>query len=163
MGRLAGGVAVIGTAHDGTCYGMTVNSFVSVSLDPLLVLFCCERDASLHGPVLASGVWGVSILSAEQQDLARWFATRGIPGEDQFRGRPHRCGQLTGVPLLEGSLAWFECRTWATYDGGDHTIVVGEVLDLALGNDGAALLYHRSAYAAAPPPVVATRADDQGQ
>lgn len=148
MARYATGVAVVATEHDGVRYGMTVNSLTSVSLDPVLLLFCCERDASLHEPVLAAGTWAVSVLSAAQQDVATWFATRGRPGVDQFDGRSARPGGATGAPVLDGALAWFECRTWATYDGGDHTIVVGELLDLGCGSDAAALLYYRSAYAA---------------
>ena len=136
VGRFGTGVTVVGTVHDDVCYGMTVNSFTSLSLDPLLVLFCCERDASLQQPLLASGIWGVTVLSAAQQDEAEWFATRG---------------RVTGAPLLRDGLAWLECRTWATYDGGDHTIVVGEVVDLALGSDESPLLYWRSAYRSVGP------------
>ena len=146
MARYATGVSVVATLHDGVRYGMTVNSLTSVSLDPLLTLFCCERDASLHGPVLASGTWAVSVLSAAQQDVAAWFATRGRPGVDQFEGQAAHPGAATGSPVLDGALAWFECRTWATYDGGDHTIVVGELLDLGCGDERPGLLYFRSAY-----------------
>jgi len=146
MARYATGVSVVATVHDGVRYGMTVNSLTSVSLDPPLMLFCCELDASLHAPVLASGAWAVSVLAAEQQDVAAWFATRGRPGVDQFEGQQAQPGGATGAPVLDGALAWFECRTWATYDGGDHTIVVGELLDLGCGQDGPGLLYFRSAY-----------------
>ena len=148
MARYATGIAVVTTQHDGVRYGMTVNSFTSVSLDPVLTLFCCERDASLHGPLLRSGTWAVSVLSAAQQDVAAWFATRGRPGVDQFEGRSARPGAATGAPVLADPLAWFECRTWATYDGGDHTIVVGEVVNLGCGDDAPGLLYFRSAYGA---------------
>ena len=141
-------MSVVATEHDGVRYGMTVNSLTSVSLDPLLLLFCCERDASLHAPVLASGTWAVSVLPAAQQEVAAWFATRGRPGVDQFDGQSAHAGAATGAPVLDGALAWFECRTWATYDGGDHTIVVGELLDLGCGEDAPALLYFRSAYTA---------------
>jgi len=151
VGRFGTGVTVVGTVHDDVCYGMTVNSFTSLSLDPLLVLFCCERDASLQQPLLASGIWGVTVLSAAQQDEAEWFATRGVPGADQFTGRAATRGRVTGAPLLRDGLAWLECRTWATYDGGDHTIVVGEVVDLALGSDESPLLYWRSAYRSVGP------------
>ena len=146
MARYATGVAVVATEHDRVRYGMTVNSLTSVSLDPVLLLFCCERDASLHGPVLAAGTWAVSVLSAAQQDVAAWFATRGRPGVDQFDGQSARPGRATGAPVLDGALAWFECRTWATYDGGDHTIVVGELLDLGCGSPAPGLLYFRSEY-----------------
>jgi len=148
MSRYATGVSVVATVHEGVRYGMTVNSLTSVSLEPTLMLFCCERDASLHEPVLAAGVWAVTVLPATQQDVASWFATRGRPGVDQFTGQTAEPGRATGAPILDGALAWFECRTWATYDGGDHTIVVGEVLDMGCGEDTPALLYFRSSYGA---------------
>jgi len=148
MSRYATGVSVVATVHEGVRYGMTVNSLTSVSLEPTLMLFCCERDASLHEPVLSAGVWAASVLPATQQEVASWFATRGRPGVDQFTGQTAQPGPVTGAPILEGALAWFECRTWATYDGGDHTIVVGEVLDMGCGEDEPALLYFRSAYGA---------------
>jgi len=148
MSRLAGGVTVVATVDaDGVAHGMTVNTLTSVSLDPALVLICCERDASLHAPLLSSGRWTVSLLSAEQEQLSRWFATRERRGTDQFDGLAVRPGAHTGVPILTEALGWLECRTWATYDGGDHTIVVGEVLDLGLGIAGAdPLLYFGSEY-----------------
>ena len=91
---------------------------------------------------MAAGRWAVSVLSAEQ-DVAAWFATRGRAGRRPVRRRWRIPGERTGAPLLDGALAWFECRTWATYDGGDHTIVVGEVLDLGCGEDAPGLLYFR--------------------
>jgi flavin reductase (DIM6/NTAB) family NADH-FMN oxidoreductase RutF len=147
MSRLAGGVTIVATVDaDGRPHGMTVNALTSVSLDPVLVLFCCERDSSLHQPVLSSGHWTVSMLSAGQEKLSHWFAARERHGTDQFAGLGIREGAHTNVPILADALAWLECRTWATYDGGDHTIVVGEVLDLGLGADNDPLLYFGSEY-----------------
>jgi flavin reductase (DIM6/NTAB) family NADH-FMN oxidoreductase RutF len=150
VGRFATGISVVSTVLDGTPFAMTVNSLTSVSLDPVLVLFCCERDASLHQPLLDTGVWGVSILTAAQEDVSACFAKRGLSAVELFEKFPHRPGPRTGVPLLEGALGWLECRTWATYDGGDHTIIVGEVLGVQPGGDGDALIYYRSAYRALP-------------
>jgi flavin reductase (DIM6/NTAB) family NADH-FMN oxidoreductase RutF len=146
VGRFATGVTVVTTVADGRAHGMTVNSFTSVSLDPLLVLFCCEHDAALHAPVLAAGAWAVSVLAADQQEVAAWFATRAEPGVDQFAGWASRPGPVTAAPLLDGALGWLECRTWATYDGGDHTVILGEVVGLQTGADAAPLLYFRSSY-----------------
>ena len=149
VSRFATGVTVVSTIADGRRHGLTVNSFTSLSLRPLLAMFACEHDAALHQPLLDAGVWAVSILSAEQQPAAAYFATRERPGgPDQFDGWPSRPGPVTGAPLLDGSLAWLEFRTWATYDGGDHTIVVGEVVGMELGDDAAPLLYFRSDYRA---------------
>src|SRR3954452_4286607 len=146
MSRLASGVAVVSTAESGMRHGMTVNAIVSVSLDPVLMLFCCERDASMHDPLLRVGTWAASLLTAAQEDTSRWFATRERAGEDQFDGRPVRAGAHSGAPILTDALAWFECRTWATYDGGDHTIIVGEVLAMAIDNDAEPLVYFRRGY-----------------
>jgi flavin reductase (DIM6/NTAB) family NADH-FMN oxidoreductase RutF len=126
---------------------MTVNSFTSVSLDPLLVLFCCEIDCHFYAPVMSAGRWGVSVLSHQQADEANWFAIRGTAGVDQFHGRSGvRSGPALGVPLLAGALATFECRTWTTYGGGDHTVVMGEVVDATIRNQDDPLLYFGSAY-----------------
>jgi flavin reductase (DIM6/NTAB) family NADH-FMN oxidoreductase RutF len=149
VGRFATGVTVVSTVADGVRYGMTVNSFTSVSLDPLLVLFCCEIDCAFYAPVMSAGRWGVSVLSTAQVQQSRWFAVRGRAGVDQFDGQAATVGPATGVPLLAGSLATFECRTFATYDGGDHTVVVGEVLDATSGVGGEPLLYVNSAYGTA--------------
>lgn len=149
VSRFATGVSVVSVDHAGTWHGMTVNSFASVSLDPVLVLFCCERDASLHDPLLGSGMWSVSVLGVDQEDAARWFATRERRGVDQFSGWRVRPSAVTRAPVLDGCLAWFDCRTWAVYDGGDHVIVVGEVLDLGLmRGDAPALLYFHGLYRA---------------
>ena len=145
VSRYATGVAVVSTVAGGVRYGMTVNSFTSLSLDPVLVLFCCEHDATLHEPLLASGTWAMSVLTGAQEDVAREFAVRGRPGHDRFTGQRAQPGPRTGAPVLDGCLAWLECRTWATYDGGDHTIVVGEVLDMGTA-EGDALLYFCSSY-----------------
>jgi len=125
---------------------MTVNAIVSVSLDPVLVLFCCERDSAMHEPILRVGRWAVSILSSAQEQASRWFATREADGKDQFDRWPVRTGEHTGAPILTDALGWLECRTWQTYDGGDHTNVVGEVLDLALTSDEAPLVYFARGY-----------------
>ena len=146
LAQFATGVTVVGVRHDGVRYGMTVNSLASVSLDPLLVLFCCEREATMHAPLIASGQWGVSILSADQDEVAAEFAIRGRPGVDRFDRHQVRDGRVTGAPLLQDALAWVECRTWATYDGGDHTIVVGEVVDVAVDPAREPLLYFRRGY-----------------
>jgi flavin reductase (DIM6/NTAB) family NADH-FMN oxidoreductase RutF len=149
MSRLASGVTVVSADDGGRRHGMTVNAIVSVSLDPLLMLFCCERRAALHDPLLRAGVWAVSVLTASQADVSRCFATREQPGEDQFTQWQTRQGDATGAPILSDALAWFECRTWATYAGGDHTIVVGEVVAAGVQHDVEPLVYFRSDYTTA--------------
>ena len=148
ISRFATGVTVVSTVHDGVRHGMTVSSLTSVSLDPILLLFCCGKDSTLHAPVLAAGQWAVSVLPATRERLGQHFATHAPPGADQFAGQDVVPGPRTGAPVVLGALAWLECRTWATYDGGDHTIVVGEVIGLEIGAEADPLLYYRSDYRA---------------
>jgi flavin reductase (DIM6/NTAB) family NADH-FMN oxidoreductase RutF len=147
VGRFATGVTVITTLHEGLPHAMTCNSFTSVSLDPVLVLFCPEKIARFHDAVLASGTWAVSVLGEKQEHVSRHFAARGRALEAQFEGLPHRPGPLTGAVVLEGALASLECRTVSTADAGDHTVVIGEVLGLGVPDPAAApLIYYEGRY-----------------
>lgn len=149
MGRYATGVTVISTfAQQGPVvmdHAMTVNSFTSVSLDPMLVSFCVELDTRFDDAVREAGVWGVSVLREGARARAGWFATGGRPLEGEFAGVPIRRGS-TGVALLEESLAWFECRTHAIHPGGDHAIVVGRVIDMDAPDLADPLLFWAGGY-----------------
>jgi flavin reductase (DIM6/NTAB) family NADH-FMN oxidoreductase RutF len=123
-GQFPGGIVVVTTSVG---HAMTVSAFASVSLEPPLVLFCAEKVARFHDAVVAAGSWAVSILAEDAEKTARWLATRGRPLGGQLDGVAHHRGPLTGAPLLDGALATLECRTAAVYDGGDHSIIVGQV------------------------------------
>ena len=123
-GQFAGGIVVVTTSVG---HAMTVSTFMSVSLEPPLVLFCAEKTAPFHDAVLAAGSWAVSILAEDAEKTARWLATRGRPLDGQLDGVAHHPGRVTGAPLLDGALATLECRTAAVHDGGDHSIIVGQV------------------------------------
>jgi flavin reductase (DIM6/NTAB) family NADH-FMN oxidoreductase RutF len=152
VGRFATGVTIVSTTDDdGLRYGMTVNSFTSVSLEPLLVLFCCELDASIHAPLLRSGHWAVSVLRTSQVDLSRHFARSVDAGVDAWIGVDAVSGPASGDPVLPGSLAVMECRTVATYPAGDHTLLLGSVLRLEVGEAGDPLLYYDSHYRTTAP------------
>lgn len=128
LGTFATGVAVL-TVGGTVPRGMTANSFVSVSLDPPLVLACVDRSATMHAIMCGVDVFGVSILASDQEPVARYFADCRRPsGAAQFTAVDWVAGDHTGAPLLLGALAWFECRLWRAYDGGDHTIFVARVL-----------------------------------
>ena len=149
VGRFATGVAVVTAVVDGEHHAMTCNSFTSVSLDPVLVLFCPEKIARFHDVVLTAGRWAVSVLGENQQDVSRHFARRGRPLDDQFAGLPHVYGPLTGAVVLDGALASLECRTVSTTDAGDHTVVIGEVLGFGVPEAAAdPLLYFEGRYRA---------------
>ena len=127
VGRLATGVTIVTSQLGDLDHAMTANALASVSLEPLLVLVCVEREARFHDAIVASGVWGVSILPSTARATADWLATRGRPLHGQLDRIPIHRGQ-TGVALLDESLSTRVCETTAGYAGGDHTLVVGGVL-----------------------------------
>lgn len=151
VGHFATGVTVVTTRVDDVDHAMTASAFTSLSLDPVLVLVCVDKEARFRDAVLESGTWGVSVLSTAGRPAAEWFATKGRPLVGQLDRYPHHRGRATDVALLDGAVAWLEVRSTAIYDGGDHDIVVGEVIDLAIGDrDAPALVYHRRHYGSLP-------------
>jgi flavin reductase len=151
MGRFVSGVTVVSALADGVDHAMTANAFSSVSLDPLLVLVCVEREARFHDAVTESGSWGVSVLDDSGRAVAQWLATRGRPLHDQLARVPHHRGPVTGNALLDGSLAALECRTTDLHVAGDHTIVVGRVVAVELPDVPAGpLVYYRGGYTHLP-------------
>lgn len=126
LGMFPTGVAVVTTeTADGERIGATVSSFNSVSLDPPLILFSIARTAKSFAIWNEACAFTVNILSESQRHVSTQFATSMA---DKWQGLATMRGAETGLPLLRDALAWFECRTWARYDGGDHVIMVGEIL-----------------------------------
>ncbi|MDE1900508.1 MAG: flavin reductase family protein [Alphaproteobacteria bacterium] len=127
MGCFATGIAVV-TAHNDKfgAFGLTVNSLTSVSLDPPLILFCIDKNASLHAAFRRADRFAVNILAAGQEDVSRHFASR------HHHGQPKKIWDKPQgeTPILRGTLGWLLCRRHKLYAGGDHTIIVGEVVDL---------------------------------
>jgi flavin reductase (DIM6/NTAB) family NADH-FMN oxidoreductase RutF len=144
MGRFATGVTVLTVNGPGDRpLGMTASSLASVSLVPPLVSVCVDHQAELHDTMLASPVFVVNILEGHQESLSRRFADRH---EDRFDGVGyHRSPE--GLVLLDGALAYIECDRFASYPGGDHTIIIGRVIGGSTG-DGRPLLYYRGGYGA---------------
>ena len=126
LGQFPTGVTIVTAASGERRLGMTANSFSSVSLDPPLVQWSVAKSAPSHDAFLEAPGFAVHFLGAEHQELAMRFAGRST---DKFDGIAHAPG-LTGAPLLTELAPIFECRTWARYPGGDHTILVGEVVRL---------------------------------
>ena len=144
FGRFATGITVITTrTPEGEDYGVTINSFASVSLEPPLVSFALQRGSSMGGHIRRAGGYAVNILSADQQELSNHFAS------DEHR-QPFTNWPLlpkpASQPLLADCLAALECRLWQEYDGGDHVLLLAEVLDCQ-AFEGQPLLYYRSRYA----------------
>ena len=127
---MAAGVAVVSTALRGLQHAITATSFTWVSVEPPLLLVCVHEDARFLDAVEETGTWGLSLLTSGHRAAAAWLATPGRPAVGQLEQVPHGPGPVTGVPLLTGALAAFECRTTAVHPGGDHVIVVGEVVSI---------------------------------
>ena len=130
-GRFATGICVVATHDRGIDYAMTVSAFTSVSLDPLLVMVCVEKITRFHEAVLSSGAWTVSVLPDDAEEVSRWFAEKGRPTLEQFADYDHHPGPVTGMPVLDMAIAVIECRNRAVYDGGDHDIVVADVVGVS--------------------------------
>jgi flavin reductase (DIM6/NTAB) family NADH-FMN oxidoreductase RutF len=136
-------VAVVTTrADDGSDQGMTVSAFCSLSLQPPLVLVCIEKTASVYDALTTAPGFVINILSARQEQIARRFAIVDI---DRFEGVGFTKSS-SGYAILDDVLSVIECRRFALHDGGDHTIVVGEVEAGRIEN-GTPLLYYRGGYA----------------
>jgi|SRR5579862_9658783 flavin reductase (DIM6/NTAB) family NADH-FMN oxidoreductase RutF len=142
MAQFATGITVVTTRDaGGRLLGLTANAFCSVSLSPPLVLVCVGERSETHVGFRESGRFGVSVLAEGQKALSERFA---LPGSGKFENVPVLTGP-GGLPLLEGALAHVECRIWADYPGGDHTIYLGEVEHVQVFG-GRPLLFHGSLY-----------------
>jgi 3-hydroxy-9,10-secoandrosta-1,3,5(10)-triene-9,17-dione monooxygenase reductase component len=140
LGQFPTGVTIITARRGDRLIGMTANSFSSVSLDPPLVLWSVAKSAPSHDAFVESDAFAIHFLSTEHQELALQFARRS---SDKFAGISHAPG-VTGAPLLTKLAPIFECRAWARYPGGDHTILVGEVVRLVERSHDP-LLFHSGA------------------
>ena len=148
---------MVTTRLDGKDHALTASAFTSVALDPPLVLVCVDHKNRFHAAVSESRQWAVSILGEGNQAAATWFATRGRPLEGQLHRVEHRPAKIVDAALIDGALAWLECETWQSYDGIDHTIVVGKVLHAEVGEGDEPLLYYRSRYAGLVPSEVSEK------
>jgi 3-hydroxy-9,10-secoandrosta-1,3,5(10)-triene-9,17-dione monooxygenase reductase component len=141
MGSFPTGVVVVSARYEGNPYGMTVNSFASVSLDPLLLMFCAARDSSTWPRLRAAGRFAVSVLGADQEKVCRLFATKGA---DRFASLPWSLNG-SGQPILDNAIAWFDCVIAEVVPAGDHEIVLGSVLNVHERVGGEPLVFHRGA------------------
>ncbi len=142
MRRLATGVAIVTTSHEGRIHGFTANAFASVSADPPTVLICVNRGATAHPLIASSQRFCVNLLALEQQSLAERFA--GGEPRSRFDGVPYRIGE-SGSPILEGTLAHVDCLLAEEVTASTHTIFLGNVLDVGY-RDGEPLGYFNRAY-----------------
>jgi flavin reductase len=147
MGSFPTGVTVVTVASDdGGMHGITVNSFSSVSLDPMLVLVCLNAASPGVGLIERARAFVVNVLSAGQQDVSRWFANRYRPsGPTMFDGVPFERA-ATGCPVLTDAAASFDCRLRQSHRAGDHLIVLGEVVALVHRPELEPLIFHAGGY-----------------
>lgn len=144
MGRFATGVAVVSATLRGHDVALTVDSLTSISLDPVLLLVSLHPEARVLEAVQGGSAFGVSVLGAEHRGVAEWLGEPGRPLHHQLVGVQHERGPHTGVALVQGSLATFECRPYDVRAAGDHVLILGEVLALAaVPTDSAALVHYR--------------------
>jgi flavin reductase (DIM6/NTAB) family NADH-FMN oxidoreductase RutF len=140
MSRYPTGVTVVGGRDEfGTPYGITVNSFTSVSLDPPLVLVCVGHRSTWHDRLVSAEGFAVSVLASGQGAIALRFAKEPSDGrfdEIAWSRSP------SGDPVVDGAVAWLDCTRFDVLDGGDHSILVGRV-EASGASDRAALVFHR--------------------
>jgi flavin reductase (DIM6/NTAB) family NADH-FMN oxidoreductase RutF len=142
LGHFASGVTVVTAVTADGPIGFTCQSFSSLSLDPPLVVFAPARTSRTWPRLREIGHFCVNVLAEEQTGLSTRFARSGV---DRFAG-VHWRPSGHGNPVLDGVVAWIDCRLWNEYDGGDHTLVAARVLDLAADHGRRPLLFHRGAY-----------------
>jgi flavin reductase (DIM6/NTAB) family NADH-FMN oxidoreductase RutF len=144
LGRVPAGVAVVTVDADGQRLGLTVGSFVGLSLDPPLVGFSISRQAALHELLREAGGCAISLLAAGQEWLADHFA-RGVPPIGMWHGIATEAG-ASGAPLLVGALGWLECALRDELAVGTHTFFVCDVLRVEHGVDAPPLVRWHSRY-----------------
>jgi len=145
MGCFATGVTIITIDQDGEVHGMTANAFTAVSLDPLLILVCVDHRARTHAHLHARKRFGVNVLSSDQHAISEYYA-----GAAEAHQHPESAGArfertAHGTPVLQGALAYLECRLHSAQAAGDHTIFIAEVEHVEV-REGDPLLYFRSRY-----------------
>jgi flavin reductase (DIM6/NTAB) family NADH-FMN oxidoreductase RutF len=147
LGRFATGVTVITICKDNVKHGMTANAFSSVSLNPPLILVSVDKKADMHGYMMEAEAFCVNILPEHRRPWSDWWAGKAPKDQDQFVDIPHSA-KVTGSPVLDDCLGYIDCKVWARYEGGDHTLFLGEVQEAAINPDPALkpLLFFASKY-----------------
>lgn len=146
MGRFATGVTVVAARHGPLLAGMTANGIASISIDPPLMMASIGRRAETHQAIVGSHAFAVSVLADDQQSLAECFAQPTTAAKlTRFCDAAWHEAE-TGSPILEGAIAYFDCRITERHAGGDHTIFVGEIVAAGYREDAAPLMWFGSRY-----------------
>jgi len=135
------GVTVITSVEDKTNYGFTANSFTSVSIDPLLVLFCLNKEGNSNKALNTNNFFVINILSSDQSKICNQFANNKLSPEKRFDGVETKVSK-NNIKIISNSIAWIECKVKNIIDGGDHNIYLGEVLSGSFSENKKPLVYH---------------------
>lgn len=155
MGRFATGVSVVAARHGPLLAGMTANGIASISIDPPLMMASIGTRAETHRAIVGSYAFAVSVLADDQQALAECFALPTTASKlTRFCDAEWHEAE-TGSPILEGAIAYFDCRITDRHPGGDHTIFVGEIVAAGYREDAEPLLYYASGYRHVAPEATA--------
>lgn len=146
MAHFATGVTVVAARHGPLLAGMTANAIATISIDPPILMASIARKAETHGAIIGSHAFAVSVLADDQQELADCFAQPTTAAKlTRFCGAAWHEAE-TGSPILEGALAYFDCRLTERHDGGDHTMFLGEIVAAGFREDAEPLLWYGSGY-----------------
>jgi flavin reductase (DIM6/NTAB) family NADH-FMN oxidoreductase RutF len=146
MGNYPTGVTVVTTVDEsGTPLGLTVNSFASVSLDPMLILWSIDKRVSTYNIFIQTDKFAVHVLAGNQGDICSLFATKGT---DRFGSCEWKLSEHN-LPVIAGTAGVLQCKTFKTVEAGDHMILIGEVIDIQSDNK-APLLYHKRKFGEIP-------------
>ena len=145
MGQFATGITVVTTHLNGKNYGFTANSFTSASLEPPLVLFCLNKTSEGCQEFIESGCFAINILAHNQTEISNRFANSKLEPHQRFEGLAIEQAK-TGSPILQNTMGWFDCQLKTHYDGGDHWIFIGEVVDLFRSEENEPLIYFGGKY-----------------
>ena len=145
MSQWPTGVSVISSfsSSDNTYHGLAASSFVSLSIDPQLILFCVKATSSTYSAISEHGKFGVSFLNTNQQEIAQICASNI---QNKFEDIEYILGGKCFSPLIKDAKCWLECSLHNSYEGGDHKIIIGEVLSASINNSSAPLVYYSRNY-----------------
>jgi len=144
------GVTVVTTQSGDGPKGITVSSFTSVSLIPPLVLVSIAKGSQLHDQYRSAGTFAINFLADDQKSVSDTFAGR-TEAQDRFAGLKFSTG-VTGAPIIDGVRAFIECKTWKVYEGGDHSLIIGEVVAVQALSNKKPLVYYAQQYTTTEPP-----------
>jgi 3-hydroxy-9,10-secoandrosta-1,3,5(10)-triene-9,17-dione monooxygenase reductase component len=150
MSHWASGVSVVTTRSSGTNYGLPVNAFLSISLEPPQVLISLGHDADTTPVIQESGRFAINVLAVDQREVSEQFA-RAIPSPAKFEAIGFRLSD-SGLPLVSGTLGSLECQVTEQFRVSDHFLVVGKVLTVTRGRAALPLIFYRSRYGEADGP-----------